>query len=180
MHHLTHTASRDFPAPPDAVYSAILHQNTTPADRSAFGAFLSITPVWGTLGSVGYQTLFRCNWSLVDLEMTEITLAATPPSLLRVSQRPQRFLLYKPTERLPPVGDMPPTNLEKAFASGFGSPPPTTEIQFDLRPSEIGTDLRLSIDLRMMEKPGWLKRRWAKQIPRQVPAIFANITAALG
>lgn len=181
MQHLTQALTRDFPTPPPAVYAAILNQTLIATDRSAIGAVLSITPVWGAPGAIGYQSVFRCNWGLVDLEMTEIILAATPPAMLRVSQRPQRLLRHDPAERLPPLGHEPPLDLEKTFAKAFGASPPTTEIQFDLTPIATGTSLRLSIDARMLDKPGWLqRRRWHRQAPAQANLVFARIAAALG
>ena len=108
------------PYPPDAVYDAILHQGLWPAaDPTVPYAILSHTPVWGTPGTAGYQIVFRMNWGLVDLEMSEIILDAKRPSMIRVSQRPQRFLPYNPAQRLPPIGYSAPDNLEKAFAVAF-------------------------------------------------------------
>lgn len=182
MHHLTHTTSRDFPAPPDAVYDAILRQGHWPAaDPTALYAILSHTPVWGTPGTAGYQIVFRMNWGLVDLEMTEIILHAKRPSMIRVSQRPQRFLPYNPVQRLPPIGDSAPANLEKAFTSRFGPSPLTVELQYDLTPTPTGTALHASLDLRMMKKPGWLqRRRWPKQAAAEAEIALSRITAGLG
>ena len=58
-----------------------------------------------------------------------------------------------------------PANLQKLFDKTYGSPPATTEMQFDLAPTAGGTQLTLTIEARLVRELGWLARRmWQKRV----------------
>lgn len=180
LYNHSQTAAHDFSASPETVYSAILSQKQTPTDKQAFGAFLSLKRLWGTPGEAGYQMLARINWGGADLEMTETILATDPPRSYRISQRPQRYVALDPMERRLPINMTEPTNLQKLFDKTYGSPPATTEMQFDLAPTAGGTTLTLTIETRLVRKLGWLARRkWQKRVAREVTMVFQQIETAL-
>lgn len=178
---LTHFATQGICAPREKLFTAILSQDVSPASVHRPGAFLSIKSVWGKPGTIGHQSLARINWGAADLVMKETTLNLRPPELIELSQQPQALLPYDPAERLPPIGHETPANLDKIFASTYGTPPVTTIIRYDLEESDMGSLLRVTITARFETKPGWLKRRrWKQLVPAEINAIFARITAALG
>lgn len=179
-HTVIETAARTFGAPLEAVFGAIRAQEAPAGDRNGVGRALSIKSIWGTPGAVGHQYLMRANWGVVDLEIVETILAIEPPTLLRLGQRPMRFLHYDADERLPPMDSERPRDPDALFRARYGEFPAMTEIEFSLHPSGEGTAVDMKISSSTQKPLGWLARRiYRKTVGQESRAIFDRIEAAL-
>lgn len=176
-HQLSHEVVQDFTVPPEVLFENIFFQPAvTKTARSDFGAYLSIYDIGGEPRNVGGQVLIRVNWGIIDLEIEETILEKVPPYTLRARQQAVRFLPYNPAERLPPIGDEVPENLDRMFARAYGTPPLTAEILYDLSEWNDGTRLNLKVEMKATKKPGWLGRRlWRKRMTQEAEVIFNRL-----
>lgn len=144
------------------------------------GKFLEIHHIAGQPGNVGHEQQVRCAYGGVDLLMIETITAATRPSHLRVTQRPDGLRRADPNERDIPFLDSVVEDLDAAFTAQFGTDPATTQIEYDLKQVGEETHVQIVVSTSMGKRLGWLRsRRWRKIIKKDVADIVSGINSRI-